>query len=149
MQPKTRDGKRRGGRPKIDAPSPVDVHVGSRVRLRRTLLGMSQEKLGNAVGLTFQQIQKYERGANRIGASRLFEMSRILDVPVQFFFDEMVAAPESADYRPMSGETDAPEQDPMAKRETLELVRAYYRIPDAQIRRRLFELAKALAATPA
>jgi transcriptional regulator with XRE-family HTH domain len=149
MQPKTRDGKRRGGRPKIDAPSPVDVHVGSRVRLRRTLLGMSQEKLGNAVGLTFQQIQKYERGANRIGASRLFEMSRVLDVPVQFFFDEMVAEPESADYRPMSGETDAPEQDPMAKRETLELVRAYYRIPDAQIRRRLFELAKALATTPA
>jgi transcriptional regulator with XRE-family HTH domain len=145
MQAKARDGKRRGGRPKIDAPSPVDVHVGSRVRLRRTLLGMSQEKLGNAVGLTFQQIQKYERGANRIGASRLFEMSRVLDVPVQFFFDEMPTEPESSDYRPMSAETDAPEQDPMAKRETLELIRAYYRIPDAQVRRRLFELAKAMA----
>jgi transcriptional regulator with XRE-family HTH domain len=146
MQAKTRDGKRRGGRPKIDAPSPVDVHVGSRVRLRRTLMGMSQEKLGNAVGLTFQQIQKYERGANRIGASRLFEMSRVLDVPVQFFFDEMPTEPESSDYRPMSGEANTPEQDPMARRETLELIRAYYRIPDPQVRRRLFELAKALAA---
>src|SRR5512134_3751494 len=70
-------------------PNPVDIHVGSRVRLRRTLLGLSQEKLGEAVGLTFQQIQKYERGANRIGASRLFEFSRILDVPVSFFFDDM------------------------------------------------------------
>jgi transcriptional regulator with XRE-family HTH domain len=144
MQAKTRDGKRRSGRPKIDAPSPVDIHVGTRVRLRRTLLGLSQEKLGTAIGLTFQQIQKYERGANRIGASRLFEMSRVLDVPVQFFFDEMPAEPASSDYRPMSGEAEIPEQDPMAKRETLELVRAYYRIPDAQVRRRLFELAKAL-----
>jgi transcriptional regulator with XRE-family HTH domain len=148
MQARTRDVKRRGGRPKIDAPSPVDVHVGSRVRLRRMLMGMSQEKLGGAVGLTFQQIQKYERGANRIGASRLFEMARVLDVPVQYFFDEMPAEPAASDYRPMSGELEAPtpqtEQDPLNKRETLELVRAYYRIPDAQIRRRLFELAKAL-----
>ncbi|HTJ65320.1 MAG TPA: helix-turn-helix transcriptional regulator [Alphaproteobacteria bacterium] len=150
MQPTARDVKRRGGRPKIDAPSPVDVHVGARVRLRRTLMGMSQEKLGSAVGLTFQQIQKYERGANRIGASRLFEMSRVLEVPVQFFFDDMHTEPESSDYKPMSGEIEAdpkaPEQDPLGRRETLELVRAYYRIPDAQVRRRLFELAKALAA---
>ena len=131
---------------------PVDVHVGARMRQRRTLLGMSQEKLGTAVGLTFQQIQKYERGANRIGASRLFEMSRVLDVPVQFFFDEMRTEPESSDYKPMSGEVEthpqAPERDPLSRRETLELVRAYYRIPDAQVRRRLFELAKALAAEP-
>ncbi len=151
MQAKARDVKRRGGRPKIDAPSPVDVHVGARVRLRRTLMGMSQEKLGTAVGLTFQQIQKYERGTNRIGASRLFEMSRVLDVPVQFFFDDMQTEPESSDYRPMSGEPEPrgepAEQDPLAKRETLELVRAYYRIPDAQVRRRLFDLAKALAGT--
>lgn len=70
-------------------PHPVDVHVGTRVRLRRTMLGISQEKLGEAVGLTFQQIQKYERGANRIGSSRLFEFSRVLDVPVSFFFDDM------------------------------------------------------------
>ena len=149
MQVKVRDVKRRGGRPKIDSPSPVDLHVGSRVRLRRTLLGMSQEKLGNAVGLTFQQIQKYERGANRIGASRLFDMSRVLDVPVQFFFDDMPVETVAEDYRPPSG-TPEPnaatlDQDPMAKRETLELVRTYYRIPNANLRRRLFDLAKALA----
>src|SRR6478735_375235 len=70
-------------------PSPIDVHVGTRVRLRRTLLGMSQEKLGEALGLTFQQVQKYERGVNRIGASRLFDLSRVLDVPISFFFDDM------------------------------------------------------------
>src|ERR671932_2111498 len=70
-------------------PSPIDVHVGSRVRLRRTLLGLSQEKLGDALGLTFQQVQKYERGVNRIGASRLFDLSRVLDVPIGFFFDDM------------------------------------------------------------
>ena len=149
MQAKVRDVKRRGGRPKIDSPSPVDLHVGSRVRLRRTLLGMSQEKLGNAVGLTFQQIQKYERGANRIGASRLFDMSRVLDVPVQFFFYDMPAEnPVAEDYRPPSGTPEpviAAEQDPMAKRETLELVRTYYRIPNANLRRKLFDLAKALA----
>ncbi len=148
MQVKVRDVKRRGGRPKNDSPSPVDQHVGSRVRLRRTLLGMSQEKLGNAVGLTFQQIQKYERGANRIGASRLYDMARVLDVQVQFFFDEMPIESISADYQPLSGDTEpraAPEQDPMAKRETLELVRTYYRIPNANLRRKLFDLAKALA----
>ena len=149
MQAKVRDVKRRGGRPKIDAPSPVDLHVGSRVRLRRTLLGMSQEKLGNAIGLTFQQIQKYERGANRIGASRLFDMSRVLDVPVQFFFDDMPVESIAEDYRPPSGSPEPHivtlDQDPMAKRETLELVRTYYRIPNANLRRKLFDLAKALA----
>lgn len=72
-------------------PHPVDVHVGTRVRLRRTLAGMSQDKLGNALGLTFQQVQKYERGANRIGSSRLYQLSQILDVPVSFFFDDMPA----------------------------------------------------------
>src|SRR3546814_20113266 len=77
-------GDRREG-----GPNPVDVHVGSRVRLRRTLLGMSQEKLGEAIGLTFQQVQKYERGTNRIGASRLFDLSKVLDVPVGFFFEEL------------------------------------------------------------
>src|ERR1700683_3458182 len=81
------DGRRR--RRKSDKPSPIDVHVGARLRLRRTLLGMSQEKLGQAIGLTFQQVQKYERGANRIGASRLYDLSRVLDVPVSFFFEEM------------------------------------------------------------
>lgn len=129
-------------------PRPVDVHVGGRVRLRRTMLGMSQEKLGKAIGLTFQQVQKYERGANRIGASRLFELSKVLDVPVSFFFDDM--APEVAETggRPAADLIeDGPETygyDPMAKRETLELVRAYYKIRDSKVRKRVFELTKAL-----
>jgi transcriptional regulator with XRE-family HTH domain len=130
-------------------PSPVDIHVGSRVRLRRTLLGLSQEKLGEAVGLTFQQIQKYERGANRIGASRLFEFSRILDVPVSFFFDDMSERVTGTDGA-AAGMADQPQSsldpDPLTRRETLELVRAYYRISDPQIRKRLFELTKSLGA---
>jgi transcriptional regulator with XRE-family HTH domain len=145
MKAKPPGGRR--GRRKADKPNPIDVHVGSRVRLRRTLLGMSQEKLGDAIGLTFQQVQKYERGANRVGASRLFELSRVLDVPVSFFFDELGAetsggassASASAAPSPSSG------PDPMMRRETLELVRAYYRIPDQQLRRRLFDLTKAIA----
>ncbi len=129
-------------------PNPVDIHVGSRVRLRRTLLGLSQEKLGEAVGLTFQQIQKYERGANRIGASRLFEFSRILDVPVSFFFDDMAERAKVGEGQESVGLADQPqaplEPDPLTRRETLELVRAYYRISDPQVRKRLFELAKSL-----
>ena len=129
-------------------PNPVDIHVGSRVRLRRTLLGLSQEKLGEAVGLTFQQIQKYERGANRIGASRLFEFSRILDVPVSFFFDDMAERAKVGEGQAAVGLADQPqaalEPDPLTRRETLELVRAYYRIGDPQVRKRLFELAKSL-----
>src|SRR5258707_2708635 len=127
------DGRKR--RPKSDKPNPIDIHVGSRVRLRRTLLGMSQEKLGEAIGLTFQQVQKYERGANRVGASRLYDLSRVLDVPVSFFFEEMAAPGESSAHT--SGLAEGPagyEPDPMLKRETLELVRAYYKIPDAQVR---------------
>lgn len=129
-------------------PNPVDVHVGGRVRLRRTLLGLSQEKLGEAVGLTFQQIQKYERGANRIGASRLFEFSRILEVPVSFFFDDMPEGQTVVDGRIAWGLAEQPqtplEPDPLTRRETLELVRAYYRIGDPSVRRRLFELTKSL-----
>ena len=131
-------------------PNPVDIHVGSRVRLRRTLLGMSQEKLGDALGLTFQQVQKYERGTNRIGSSRLYQLSRILDVPVSFFFDDMPGelAPPSAGSDARSPVGDAVERDQMSKRETLELVRAYYRIGDPQVRRRIFELVKAVGAAP-
>jgi transcriptional regulator with XRE-family HTH domain len=133
-----------GRRPKSDKPNPVDIHVGSRVRLRRTLLGMSQEKLGDALGLTFQQVQKYERGANRVGASRLYDLSRVLDVPVAYFFEEFADAPSVAGVAEPT--TDAYQPNPMMKRETLELVRAYLRIADPQIKRRLFELTKALAA---
>lgn len=126
--------------------NPVDAHVGARLRLRRTLMGLSQEKLGDAVDLTFQQIQKYEKGANRIGASRLFQFSRILEVPPSFFFDDMpehlAGAPKEA-----RAETEAAgsQQDPLAKRETLELVRAYYKIAEPSVRKRLFELVKAVA----
>lgn len=152
MQATARGRRGAGGRPKTGKPNPIDVHVGSRVRLRRTLLGMSQEKLGEAIGLTFQQVQKYERGANRIGASRLFDLSRVLDVPVSFFFDDMPQ--DVTGVQPISSEVPAGmaedkqasfEPDPMAKRETLELVRAYYRISDPAVRKRLFELTKAVA----
>ena len=132
-------------------PSPVDVHVGARIRLRRTLLGMSQERLGDALGLTFQQVQKYERGVNRVGASRLFDLSRILDVPINFFYDNMPdsAAASGSSSRPAAGFAEAQEgfgsEDPLAKRETLELVRAYYRITDLNMRKRMFDLMKSMA----
>jgi len=133
-------------------PSPIDVHVGSRVRLRRTLLGMSQEKLGDALGLTFQQVQKNERGVNRIGASRLFDLSRILDVPISFFFDDLptsVGGSQSFANR-VAGFAEGQESfgdDTLHRRETLELVRAYYRISDPSVRKRVFDLIKAM--TPA
>ena len=131
----------------IKGPNPVDVHVGHRVRQRRTLLGMSQEKLGEAIGLTFQQVQKYERGANRISASRLFDLARTLDVSIGYFFDEMedqVAARLPG--QPIDPDPPAPmRRDPLTKRETLELVRAYYRIADPRVRKCLFETPKAIA----
>jgi len=131
----------------VGSPNPVDVHVGSRVRLRRTLLGMSQEKLGQAVSLTFQQIQKYERGANRVGASRLYQLSRILDVPVSYFFEEMPDIPSKPDKtgRLPEPEDDEYKADPLSRRETLELVRAYYKIENPRVRKRLFELTKSIA----
>jgi len=137
------------GRMPSGKPNPVDVYVGSRVRLRRTLLGLSQEKLGEAIGLTFQQVQKYERGANRIGASRLWDLSRVLDCPVSYFFEDMEDDVQAASPRNLTERTEEPEHkdsDPMTKRETLELVRAYYKITDPQVRRRIYELAKSLAA---
>lgn len=137
------------GRTPSGKPNPIDVHVGGRVRLRRALLGMSQEKLGDALGLTFQQVQKYERGANRIGSSRLFDLSRVLDVPVSFFFDDMPAEVGSLSPRHMMGIADEPAEfgaDPMNRRETVDLVRVYYRIADPSVRRRVLDLAKALGA---
>lgn len=129
-------------------PNPVDIHVGARLRLRRTLLGQSQEKLGAAVGLTFQQVQKYERGANRMGASRLFQFCEILGVPITYFFDEMPSGLKTAEAQVVKGLSDqgqaVPDTDPLARRETLELVRAYYKIADPRVRKRLFELVKSL-----
>jgi len=139
-----RPGRRRVGRPPTAGnPNPVDVHVGARVRLRRTLLGMSQERLGDALGLTFQQVQKYERGANRIGASRLFDLARALQVPVGFFFDDLPEGVAEGGSPTASVQDD----DPMQRRETIELVRAFYRIPDPTARRRLYELARSIADT--
>jgi len=137
------------GRMPSGKPNPVDVHVGARVRLRRTLLGLSQEKLGEAIGLTFQQVQKYERGANRIGASRLWDLSRVLDVPVTYFFEDMeddIAAMSPRNVTPDVVEATPDTDDPLTKRETLELVRAYYRISSPTVRRRIYDLARALAA---
>jgi transcriptional regulator with XRE-family HTH domain len=126
---------------------PVDAHIGGRLRLRRTLMGFSQEKLADSVGLTFQQIQKYEKGANRIGASRLYQFSKILDVPPSYFFDSMPPelADGSANVPGYVGANVAALRDPLTKRETLELVRAYYRVTDPSVRKRLFELVKSLS----
>lgn len=135
---------RRRGRPKVETPNPIDVRVGARLRLRRNMLGLSQEKLGEAIGLTFQQVQKYERGANRIGASRLHELSRVLDVPISFFFDDTdpVRVPALGGFAEPPAE--AFESNPLHKRETIELVRAYFAIEDATVRRRLLDLIKVL-----
>lgn len=126
-------------------PNPIDVHVGSRVRLRRMLVGMSQEKLGEQLGLTFQQVQKYEKGTNRIGASRLYQIARILSVPVQFFYDDMAEAAA----RPQAGfaEPDGAENvmDFVSSSEGLSLNRSYTRIKDAAVRRRVLDLIRTLA----
>lgn len=129
-------------------PDPIDVHVGSRVRLRRTLLGFSQDKLAQALGLTFQQVQKYERGTNRIGASRLFQIAQILDVPASYFFLEMPEEIAGFGAKGMAASVspdDAYNADKsFTKRETLELVRAFYRIEDEEIRSRLKALLKSI-----
>ena len=125
-------------------PRPVDVHVGQRLRMRRNLLGVSQTKLGQGVGLTFQQIQKYERGANRIGASRLHEFSRILDVPVSYFFDDY-AEDEAASAASRIGGDDDVGADIMTARETLTLVRSYYGIKDEGRRKSVLRLVKVMS----
>ena len=128
-------------------PNPVDAHVGSRVRLRRMLLGMSQERLGESMGLTFQQVQKYEKGVNRIGASRLFQISKILDVPVQFFFEE---APH-ADGGPGRGMAEADSEtfilEFLNSREGLELNRAFVKIANSKVRKSVVDLVRALSAS--
>lgn len=140
--------RRRGSRGSPDGkPNPIDIHVGSRVRLRRTLLGMSQEKLGEAIGLTFQQVQKYERGANRIGASRLFELSKVLDVPVSFFFDDMNSETSGGRVPGVSEASPDFDSKDLSKREILELARAFDRIKDEKVRKSVLELTKSLSRT--
>lgn len=130
-------------------PNPMDVHVGSRVRLRRMVIGMSQEKLGEQMGLTFQQIQKYEKGTNRIGASRLYQLSQILDVPVQFFFEDAPTSMTGRHASPNAGfaesKTEAYLLDFLNSRDGLELNRAFVKITDPKVRKRVVELVRALS----
>jgi transcriptional regulator with XRE-family HTH domain len=128
------------------APNPIDKHVGSRVRMRRMMLGMSQEKLGDALALTFQQVQKYEKGTNRIGASRLQQISHILQVPVAFFFE---GAPHLADGMMTESMESAPSptyvSDFLATSDGLSLTKAFMRIPDPKLRRRIVDLVQQIA----
>ncbi|MCJ9430358.1 helix-turn-helix domain-containing protein [Kordiimonas marina] len=124
----------------VKNPDPIDVHVGQRVRARRKMLGLSQTQLGKELGVTFQQVQKYERGTNRIGSSRLFKMSTTLDVPVAYFF-------EGAETK-LPGYNESVEalgEDAFDKQETQELVEAYYRIADPRIRKKVLGLARLLS----
>jgi transcriptional regulator with XRE-family HTH domain len=125
------------------APNPIDKHVGSRVRMRRMMLGMSQEKLGDALDLTFQQVQKYEKGTNRIGASRLQHISLILQVPVAFFFE---GAPATPGHPAEMGEAPSPAyvSDFLASSEGLALTKAFMRIRDPKVRRRVVDLVEAI-----
>lgn len=143
-----RAGRKRGS----TAFNPIDVHVGERLRTRRTLLGLSQTAVADAIGLTFQQLQKYEKGTNRISASRLYDLSQFLGVDIDYFFDEMDQATKKASPAQISRgksasatETPTSSDSPLHKRETLELVRAYYRISDPAIRTHLRKLIEATA----
>ncbi len=128
-------------------PNPVDVYVGARVKLRRTLMGMSQERLGEALGLTFQQVQKYERGANRVSASKLHRIAEVLDVPISYFFDGYTGDGEV----PATGlaEPSAPafEHEQLSRKESIDLLKAYYEIEDPKLRRKVIDLIRTLAET--
>jgi transcriptional regulator with XRE-family HTH domain len=127
--------------------NPIDIHVGSRVRFRRMLLGMSQEKLGERLGLTFQQVQKYEKGINRIGASRLYDLAQVLGVPVQFFYEEApLGDPRDAqDGQAGDGQDEHSIVEFLRSRDGLELNRAFVRIPDLKARRAIVDLVRSLA----
>jgi transcriptional regulator with XRE-family HTH domain len=137
------DGEERNSR----RANSIDVHVGGRVRLRRMVLGMSQEKLGEQLGLTFQQVQKYEKGVNRIGAGRLFDLSHVLGVPIQFFYEDAPAYqsdhPSAGSFAERGTETDI--VDFLATREGLDLNKAFQRIGNPKVRRAIVDLVRALA----
>ena len=146
--PKSSQGKRGSG-----AYNPIDVHVGERLRTRRTLLGLSQTDVADAMGLAFQQLQKYEKGTNRISASRLYDLSHILDVEMAYFFDDIDQETKKASPAQLSQgkakrspKKPPKSEDPLHKRETLELVRAYYRITDPTIRTHVRKLVQSTAA---
>jgi transcriptional regulator with XRE-family HTH domain len=127
--------------------NPIDAHVGGRVRLRRMLLGMSQEKLAEQLGLTFQQVQKYEKGINRIGASRLFELSHLLGVGVAFFYEDAPSSTGAMQAAPGFAETSGENYivDFLNSREGLDLNRAFMRLTDPKVRRSIIDLVKSLA----
>ena len=143
------------GRTPSGQPNPIDIHVGNRIRLRRTLLGMSQEKLACLLGLTFQQVQKYEKGMNRVGASRLWDISKVLEAPISFFYEDMDKNVASQSPRTFSitdetnlllaDENEEFNSDPMLREETIELVRAYYKIPNRKAAKYLYDLIIAMS----
>ena len=145
------------GRTPSGQPNPIDIHVGNRIRLRRTILGWSQEKLAAMLGLTFQQVQKYERGSNRVGASRLWDIGNVLNVPINFFFEDMDKVVASQSPRVFSSSNEAEQSlyleetssdidmDPMKRQETLELVKAYYKINNRKTAKILFDLIVAMS----
>ena len=146
------------GRIDDNEPNPVDVHVGKRIRLRRTILHITQQQMAKMLGLTFQQVQKYEKGMNRVGASRLWDISRVLEVPMGFFFEDMDASVAQQSPRMLNAGEDgyfmeegrrSLDEDPMKKAETLELVRAYYKIPNRTVAKNLFNLMVALSKSTA
>lgn len=138
-----------GDDPLADRRFAVDCHVGRRLRQRRMLLGLSQERLAASLGLTFQQIQKYERGANRIGAARLFDLSRRLEVPIGYFFDGLQdPGPDSGEAEGAAPQADPPPAAVAPRREIADLIRAYYRIKDPRMRGCMLELCRAMAAAP-
>lgn len=126
-------------------PDPVDIHVGKQVRKRRNALSMSQEKLGKALGLTFQQVQKYERGVNRVGSSRLYQLSQILDVDIPYFF-EGYDEPEPQQFAAIAEDGASFDHVSAENPETLDLIRAYYRITDVSMRRKVLDLIRAIGA---
>ena len=127
-------------------PNPIDVHVGNRVRMRRMLIGMSQERLGKELGLTFQQIQKYEKGTNRISASRLYRMAQILGVPVQYFFEDLPASIASEAEQGMAeARNHTMIMDFLGSSEGLQLNRHFAAIKDASVRRAVVDLVRSLA----
>ena len=152
MRGKSRSTKAPPARPRGRA-SPLDVYVGSRLRLRRTLLGMSQEALAEGIGLTFQQVQKYERGTNRISVSRLVDICKVLKVQVDYFFDGSFALAGKPGTRNMAAKgfsdtkQEALEPDPLIKRDVMELVRAYSKIKSPQLKKQILEMAKAMSAS--
>ncbi len=146
--PKPSRVRRRAKKQTSRGPNPIDIHVGARVHLRRNQLGLTLMTLAKAVGVTYQQLQKYERGVNRIGASRLFNLSRVLDVPISFFFEDLSPAAAGGGRRRTRGLSEAPaaalDADILSKRETVELIRAYYRVKDPKVRKRVLDLLQAL-----